>query len=321
MGSTTAASTTAAITTEGLTKEFGALRALDGLDLHVPAGIVFGFLGTNGAGKSTTIRLLLGLLEPTSGRAVVAGYDCAREGDQVRGSCGVLLDTPGLYDRMTAEENLDFAGRVWRMPAADRAARSRELFEHIGLYDRRTETPEGWSLGMRKKLAVARAVYHRPPVAFLDEPTAGLDPIARAALRDDIVGLAREEGTTVFLTTHDLDDAQRMCTRVAILRQGKLLAEGRPDEVGVTGGPTAVALRTTTIDDAGAATLRALDGVRSVTVDDDHFSVVLEAGTTVPALVQRAVGAGLALEEVRPERSLEDAFLSLVEESAGTDAP
>lgn len=309
-------STTAAITAEGLTKDFDGLRALDHLDLEVPAGIVFGFLGTNGAGKSTTIRLLLGLLEPTSGRALVAGHDSARDGDQVRASCGVLLDTPGLYDRMTAEENLEFAGRVWRVPANDRTARTRELLEHIGLYDRRRETPEAWSLGMRKKLSVARAVYHRPPVVFFDEPTAGLDPIARAALRTDIIGLAQQEGTTVFLTTHDLDDAQRMCSQVAILRQGRLLATGSPDEVGADHGAARVTIRAVRVDDAGADTLRGVGGVRDVTTDDGTFVVTIDSATGVPALVRAAVGAGIEIEEVRPEtRSLEDAFLTIVDDA------
>ena len=175
--------TTLAIQAEGLVRDFGAIRALDHLSLDVPAGIVFGFLGPNGAGKTTAIRAFLGLVEPTAGSARVLGFDTRRESDRIRERAGALLEHNGLYERLTAEQNLEFAGRVWHMPKADRRARTRELLEQFGLWNRRDEPVGKWSRGMKQKLAVARAVFHRPPLVFLDEPTAGLDPVASAALR------------------------------------------------------------------------------------------------------------------------------------------
>ena len=201
---TTTTSNGFAIRSSGLTRDFGALRAVDSLSIEVPAGIVFGFLGPNGSGKTTTIRLLLGLLEPSAGRAEVLGHDVAREAAAIREKSGALLEHPGLYERMSAEDNLDFYGRVWRMPATSRRARIQELMTHLGLWDRRRELVGKWSRGMKQKLAVARTLLHRPALVFLDEPTAGLDPVAAAALRDDLSRIVAAEGATVFLTTHNL---------------------------------------------------------------------------------------------------------------------
>ncbi len=296
---------------------FGAQRAVDGLDLDVPAGVVFGFLGTNGAGKTTTIRLLLGLLQPTSGRASVAGFDTRTNDNDVRAHCGVLLDTPGLYDRLTAVDNLEFYGRVWRLPPADRQARIRELLQHIGLWDRRTETVGGWSLGMRKKLAIARALLHRPPVLFLDEPTTGLDPIARAALRDDITSLAAKEGSTVFVTTHDLDDAQRMCATVAVLQKGRLVASASPTELIRQRSGHRVDIRGRGLAAAVVDAMRSQPGVLRVEGNDSAVTVTLQGEQSVAPLVRLAVEAGADVEEVSPETaSLEAAFLSIVGEAA-----
>jgi ABC-2 type transport system ATP-binding protein len=177
---------TPAIEADGLVRDFGTIRALDHLSLEVPAGIVFGFLGPNGAGKTTAIRAFLGLVEPTSGSARVLGFDTRRESDRIRERSGALLEHNGIYERLSAEQNLDFAGRVWRMSSGERRSRTRELLEQFGLWDRRSEPAGKWSRGMKQKLAVARAVFHRPPLVFLDEPTAGLDPVASAALRQSV---------------------------------------------------------------------------------------------------------------------------------------
>lgn len=168
------------IRTEHLSRFFGRLKALDDLSIDVPAGIVFGFLGANGAGKTTTIHLLLGLLEPSAGRASVLGFDTHTQGDAIRTRAGALLEFSGLYEHMSAEENLDLYGRICHMPAADRRARTKELLVHLDLWDRRKDQVGTWSRGMKQKLAVARALFHRPPLIFLDEPTSGLDPVAAA---------------------------------------------------------------------------------------------------------------------------------------------
>ena len=178
-----------AIRTEHLTCDFGAVRALDDVSLEVPAGIVFGFLGPNGSGKTTTIRLLLGLLEPTGGHAAVLGLDTHTQAAAVRARCGALLEHDGLYERLSAAENLDYYGRIWRIPGPVRAQRIRELLDHVGLWERRADRVGTWSRGMKQKLAVARALLHQPEVVFLDEPTASLDPVAAAALREDLARL------------------------------------------------------------------------------------------------------------------------------------
>src|SRR5579875_2543505 len=157
-----------------LSRSFGTVKALDDLSLEVPAGIVFGFLGPNGAGKTTTIHLLLGLLEPTHGQARVLGFDTRTQADEIRARSGTLLEFAGLYERVSAEDNLDLYGRIYRMPAPARQARIKELLTHLDLWDRRRDLVGTWSWGMKRKLAVARALLHRPPLIFLDEPTAGL---------------------------------------------------------------------------------------------------------------------------------------------------
>ena len=306
-----------AIQAEELVRDFGAIRALDHLSLDVPAGIVFGFLGPNGAGKTTAIRAFLGLVEPTSGSARVLGFDTRRDGDRIRERAGALLEHAGLYERLTAEQNLDFAGRVYRMSAGDRRARMRDLLEQFGLWDRRGDAVGKWSRGMKQKLAVARAVFHRPPLVFLDEPTAGLDPVASAALREDLASLASGQGVTVFLTTHNLVEAERLCDLVGVIRRGRLAALGppsslRPNEsvlVKVTG---------TAIDESIADAARLLPDVLAATVRGGALHVKLADGAGPAALVALLVERGVGIDEVRRERqSLEETFLELVTGDAG----
>ncbi len=210
---------TYAIKIERLTRDFKTVRALDGLSLEVPKGIVFGFLGPNGSGKTTTLRVLLGLLEPTEGAANVFGYDSRTHGHEIRKRTGALLEYTGLYERLSAVDNLEFYGRVWLMSAAERRDRIKELLERAGLWERRKERVGTWSRGMKQKLAVCRAILHRPSLLFLDEPTAGLDPIASAALRDEIAGLVSSEGLTVFLTTHNLTEAEKLCSMIGVINR------------------------------------------------------------------------------------------------------
>ncbi len=304
---------TPTIVADGLSIRFGDLVAVDRLDLEVTEGTVYGFLGPNGAGKSTTIRLLLGLLAPTSGSASIAGHDVVDAGDAARAACGVLLDDDGLYDRLSAVQNLELFGRIAGLSQAERRSRAGELLHHIGLVDRAHERVSGWSLGMRKKLAVARAMLAEPPVVFLDEPTNGLDPLARRSLRDDIVALARRQGTTVFVTTHDLDDAQRMCDEVGVMVDGRLLTSGTPDELRQRAGSSRLSLRGSGLDDAIPA-LRALAQVTEVRGTDEAVEVRLaEAGAPGAPVVRCAVEAGAAIEEVtRVDDSLEDAFVELI---------
>ena len=210
-----------AIRTSNLCRDFNSVHAVDSISLEIATGTVFGFLGMNGAGKTTTIRLLLGLLEPTGGSAEVLGFDVGTHADDVRQRSGALLENNGRAQRLSAEDNLEFYGRIWRMSKSDRLARIKELLTGIGLYDRRKEAVGQWSRGMKQKLAVARTLFHRPELVFLDEPTAGLDPVAAAALRDDLSSLAAREGVTIFLNTHNLAEAEKLCQRVGVINRGQ----------------------------------------------------------------------------------------------------
>jgi ABC-2 type transport system ATP-binding protein len=303
-----------AIRTEDLTREFGPLRAVDGVTLEVASGSIFGFLGPNGSGKTTTIRLLLGLLEPTRGSATVLGHDTRTEAGAVRERCGALLEHSGLYERMTAHENLAFYARVWHLAEPDRERRIRELLDGLGLWDRRHEIVGSWSRGMKQKLAVARALLHRPALVFLDEPTAGLDPIAAAALRDDLTGLARQEGVTVFLTTHNLAEAEKLCDQVAVIRAGRLLASGRPDELRSQARRDRMEVTGRGLDERVARTLSTDPAVESAELGEGRLTLRLRAGHDSAPLVARLVSEGVAIDEVRKGGAdLEDAFLALME--------
>jgi ABC-2 type transport system ATP-binding protein len=303
-----------AIRTEGLTRDFPRVRAVDGLTLEVPAGIVFGFLGPNGSGKTTTIRLLLGLLEPSAGAAEVLGLDVRRQAEAIRARAGALLEHTGLYERLSALDNLEYYGRIAKLTAADRRARIRELLTSFGLWDRRTEVVGAWSRGMKQKLAVARALLHRPALIFLDEPTASLDPVASAALRDDLAQLAVREGATVFLTTHNLAEAERLCARVAVIREGKLLAVGPPSELNARKG-TRAEIRGDGFTDEAILRLKERPEVTAVLAEDGRLVLDLVEGAATAPLVSLLVEHGAAVEEVRKEQaSLEEVFLTLMEE-------
>lgn len=304
-----------AIRIENLTRDFGSLRAVDGLSLEVPAGIIFGFLGPNGSGKTTTISMLLGLLDPTGGRAEVLGFDTRTASDDIRGRTGALLEHPGLYEQLSAEDNLEFYGRVWRLPAGEREGRIRELLTHMDLWERRKERVRTWSRGMQQKLALARALMHRPPLVFLDEPTAGLDVVAAAALRADLASLAASEGVTVFMTTHNMAEAEHLCSLVGVIRRGRLVGIGHPDELrAATGGPE-VQVAGRGLNEGVAALVRALPQVVSVDLQHGRLTARLRDEADAPLVVSTLVGAGVQVEEVqRGHASLEDAFLALMEE-------
>ena len=309
-----------AIRTENLTRDFGKVRALDGLSLEAPAGTIFGFLGPNGAGKTTTIRLLLGLLEPTSGRAEVLGYDVQTQGDEVRARTGALLEHAGIYEQLSAEDNLGFYARVWRLSVSEREARIKELLTDMDLWDRRKEPAGKWSRGMRQKLALARALLHRPQLALLDEPTAGLDVVAAVSVREQLLSLARREGVTVFLTTHNMAEAEKLCDQVAVIRQGRLVAVGALDELrGRSRGPR-LEVTGRGFGPAALDQLRARPEVLAAEVRGNHLEIDLRGEAEAAPLVSLLVGAGAEVEGVkRAQASLEDVFLTLVNEGNGEE--
>jgi ABC-2 type transport system ATP-binding protein len=310
---------TYAIETKDMTRYFGDLCAVDRVSLQVPSGCIFGFLGPNGAGKTTTIRLLLGLLELNAGSARVLGHDVSAQADAIREHTGVLLEHDGLYLRLSVQDNLEFHGRVYHLDPVARQARIRELLEHLGLWDRRDTRASGLSKGLRQKVAIARALLHRPSLVFFDEPSAGLDPVAAVALRDDIQSLARKEGTTVFLTTHNLAEAEKLCDWVGVIRHGRLIAVDTPAQLRAHSGKPTADIFGTGFGDTAIAALRALPQVNTVSVHDDHVQVELEPGAETAPLISLLVREGAQVEEVRKGRgSLEEAFVALMQEDEET---
>lgn len=304
-----------AVETDTLTRDFKTVRAVDKVSLEIPRGIIFGFLGPNGAGKTTMIRLLLGLIEPSGGSARVLGFDTRTQADCIRERTGALLEHTGLYERLSAEDNLEFYGRVWRIPRHERRARTRELLLPLGLWERRGERVDTWSRGMKQKLAVARAIFHRPSLIFLDEPTAGLDPVAATAIRDDLARLASNEGITVFLTTHNLAEAERLCTRVGVISRGKLLTVGHPDELRARSGKERVEIIGNGFTERVLAFLKDRADVGSAELSGGRLVLTLVPGSRTAPIVNALVHEGVEIEEVRKvTASLEEAFLTIMEE-------
>ena len=219
-----------AILTEKLTRRFGQLTAVDGVDLRVAAGQFFGFLGPNGAGKSTTIKMLTGLLAPTSGRMELLGLDFASQSIEVKRQIGVVPEGMGLFERLTGAEYLHFVGRMYGLDKETTRKRSEELLEFMQLTDRPKTMIADYSHGMQKKLALAAAVIHGPRILFLDEPFEGVDALAAGALKA-LLGRMTERGVTIFLTSHVLEIVERLCSHVAIIHQGKLVAQGSLEEL------------------------------------------------------------------------------------------
>lgn len=218
------------IRTRQLTKSYGATTAVDSLDLEVKSGEIYGFLGPNGAGKTTTIRMLSGLLDASAGEAFICGYDISKEASQAKAMLAYVPDQPKLYGKLTAREFLQLVAALYRIPKKVSQERSEQLLSMFGLAERADELLEGYSHGMRQKVVLAAALIHQPRVMLLDEPTVGLDPASARLLKDILQELAKQ-GAAVFVSTHILEIAERLCHRVGILKEGKLIAQGSPDEL------------------------------------------------------------------------------------------
>jgi len=306
---------TYAIETKHLSRHFGPIRAVDNLTLRVPQGIIFGFLGPNGAGKTTTINLLLGLLEPTRGFAEVLGFDCSTQSDLIRKHTGVLFEHSGLYERLSVKDNLEFYARIWRMPDGQRESRIQKLLDHFALWDRRDEIASNLSRGMQRKLALARAFIHRPRLVFLDEPTSGLDPIAASHLQADLLEFCETEEATIFLTTHNLPEAEKICSQVAVISNGKLLAQGSIDDLHKARLSQQIEVVGSRFHDSLLSSLAASEGVRKV-IRRDRRQLILEIDADVdPAAISHAIiASGGRIEEFRRTgSSLEDVFVKLIE--------
>jgi len=218
------------IRTQQLTKRYGSVSVVKGLNLEVKSGEIFGFLGPNGAGKTTTIKMLTGLMEPSEGEAFICGYDISKQPTQAKSLMAYVPDQPKLYGKLSAREFLQLMASLYRMPKESIEERSEQLLSLFGLSDRADELLEGYSHGMRQKVVLASALIHQPKVILLDEPTVGLDPASARLLKDVLQEMARQ-GAAIFISTHILEIAERMCHRVAILKEGQLIAQGSPEEL------------------------------------------------------------------------------------------
>ncbi len=297
-----------------LTKKFRYHLAVDDISFEVHAGEIFGFLGPNGAGKTTTIRMLLGLVEPTNGYISVLGFDARNQADAVRAQTGVLLENLGLYETLSAEDNLEFYGRVWGIQAAERAIRIKELLSHIGMWERRNDPVGSWSRGMKQKLALTRALLHRPALVLLDEPTAGLDVEAAHAIREDLANLAANQGVTVFLTTHNMNEAENLCDRIAVIRRGRLVAVGNPKELLTRVGPPRVTIAGSGFVHGTLDLLGAQPDVTAAALINGCLEIDLQECTQTARLVSLLVNSGVQIAEVRRGRaSLEEVYLTLME--------
>jgi ABC-2 type transport system ATP-binding protein len=301
-----------AIETNQLTRSFGKRVAVDTLTLQIPAGHVFGFLGPNGAGKTTTVRMLAGLIAPSSGTARVAGYTIGQQSDAVRRAVGLLTETPGLYDKLTARQNLVFFGQMYDLTRPDAEQQAQTYLQLLGLWERRDDTVGGFSKGMRQKLAIARALLHNPQVVFLDEPTSGLDPEAARTVRDSVRAL-RDQGRTVFLTTHNLNEVDELCDLVGVFRS-RLVALGTPDELRsrLFGNGTIIRMAGNAAD--WIETVRSLAFVRAVVADKETLTVTLDDPEQQnPELVRVLAAAGAPIRYVEAQaHSLEDVYFELV---------
>jgi ABC-2 type transport system ATP-binding protein len=294
-----------AVQVRGLTKTFGQVQAVRGIDLDVAEGEMFGFLGPNGAGKTTTIKILCTLSEATAGSAVVAGYDVAAQRGAVRSRIGLVFQEPTLDAYLTAEQNLRFHGELYGLPRALLRERMDEVLAMVGLADRRKDLVATFSGGMRRRLEIARGLLHAPAVLFLDEPTIGLDPQTRAAIWDYIGALRKAQDITVFVTTHYMEEAEH-CDRIAIIDNGQIVATDTPEALKAAIGADRVQIRT---DDDVAAIARLADlGVEAAMHDGMVTFAVPKGAEFVPRLFAE-LGLGIATVTVtRP--SLDDVFMA-----------
>jgi len=298
-----------AIDARGLGKRFGERPAVEGLSFQVQEGEVFGLLGPNGAGKTTTVRMLTGLLRPSSGEATVLGHDVRAGAERLRREVGLLTEQPGLYDRLTAEENLRFFIKLNELDERPAWERARRYLDRFGLGGREKEAAGSYSKGMRQKLAIVRAIVHEPKVIFLDEPTSGLDPESARTVRDAVAELA-SEGRTIVLCSHNLPEVERLCARVGVVK-GRLLAVSTVRALRRSGA--AVAVRVEGEAARFAEVVRALPSGPGALAEGDRLTVAVERDADVPEVIAALVRAGARIHSAVPaERPLEEVYLDLV---------
>jgi ABC-2 type transport system ATP-binding protein len=304
-----------AIVAEGLRRVFPPdTVAVDGIDLHIPYGQIFGFLGANGSGKTTTVRMLTTLLRPTEGRGMVDGLDVQKEAAEVRARVGVALQDASLDVIMTGRETLTLQARLYRVPRDQIKTRVNDLLRIVDLEESADRGVGTYSGGMRRRLDLAAALVHRPKIVFLDEPTTGLDPISRDAIWRYVEDLNKKESVTFFLTTQYLEEADRLADEVAIMDRGKIVAQGKPEDLKASVGADVVTVRLEDQDfqpDRAVDALRKLEGLSDIRVVSDQVVVYVKDGKSSIAPIVRALDeSNVQVEEISLARpTLDDVFL------------
>ncbi len=299
-----------AIETVNLTRRFGSVTAVAGLNLSVRSGEIFGFLGPNGAGKTTTIRMLCGLLLPSEGTARVAGLDVAQDADAVKRCVGYMPQRFSLYGDLTVEENLDFFAGVYRLPGRERRRRVSETLERVGLAERRRELTEHLSGGLKQRLGLGCALVHSPVILFLDEPTAGADPPSRQRIWDLLYEVAAE-GRTILVTTHYVEEAER-CQTIGFMHRGRFIGSGSPEQCKAEMSEALLEVDALPVMQA-AAVARGLDGVTGVSIYGHTIRIFAKSTAHLRHHLQETfAGQGIAVKTIRAvSPTLEDVFMSL----------
>jgi ABC-2 type transport system ATP-binding protein len=307
------ASATSAISAEGLRRSFGDVEAVAGVDLDIPTGEIYGFLGPNGAGKSTTVRMLCTLLTPTGGTASVAGHDVAKRPGEVRLRIGVALQEAALDEKQTGIELLTLQGKLYGIRGEPLRRRLAELTDLVDIGDAMGNLIGSYSGGMRRRLDLAAALVHNPEVLFLDEPTTGLDPVSRAQVWDEVRRLNEQLDMTVFLTTQYLEEADALAHRVGIIDQGRLVAEGAPDDLKRSVGKDVIIAKVDGDAQAARTAVTGAQGVDAVEVHGDEITITTESGAAAISPVAVALAAAdIPVRELTLRTTtLDDVFLEL----------
>ena len=301
-----------AIEVAGLTKRFGSFTAVDNVSFEVPDGEMFGYLGPNGAGKTTLMRMLTTLVIPTSGSAKIAGFDVVTNPADVRRQIGVISQAMTSDLDLTGYENLDIYGRFYGVPARERKERIKYLLDMVGLSSRAGELVAAYSGGMRRRLEVARGLVHKPKILFLDEPSSGLDPQSRRVMWELLRQIRQESSTTMFLTTHYMEEADALCSRIAIIDAGKMIVLGSPTQLKrEIPGSDIVSIALESLSDGLVSCVKALPFVRNLHVEDETLRISVDSGaTSLPALMDAIKSSGgRILSASIHEQTLEDVFI------------
>lgn len=291
-----------ALEVSNLTKSFGKINALKGISFSVEEGTIFGFLGPNGAGKTTTIRIILGLLKPDQGYVKIFGQPV---NENTKKDIGVVLETPGVYEGLTAKENLEYFGQLYEFPVSKLQSHINELLEMVSLKERGNDLVRGFSKGMKQKLALARALLNRPKILILDDPTAGLDPSSQSEIREILLDLSKKEGTTVFLSSHNLDEVERVCSYVGLLHKGELLALDKTKDLKDKFSNPNLNIITTGFVHLGflEQELSKLDFVKSYRIEQNKIQLLLTEETDAVKVIAFLAKKEIGILEAKLEKS------------------